>query len=198
MFPEYDGDIFIVDYEDIIFLTPNLRNQLKQNHGLIPNSSIPSLGSIGEHLLQKDADSTTIFYEAFIRNNSHLIRYEINYQKSIGNNELAINFELDLLNKQYEILSQQISDIQQILNTPHISLEKKTYLSSKLDSYSQEISNIQIRLNDLQNSQNTSNLRNLYRLFGIKTSNINSIFSWLKAKFNFHPNITNNHTRNGD
>ena len=77
-FPNYFGKYFVVDYEDIIFITPGLREQMLRFEA-------PNINSVPRELLLEGLDNDTIYFEGFIKNSNKLLEYERNYQRQKGN-----------------------------------------------------------------------------------------------------------------
>lgn len=77
-FSSYTGNCFIVDYEDVIFLTPELREQMLRFEA-------PNINSVPRQLLLDEIDNDEIYFQGFIKNSNKLLEYERNYQRQKGN-----------------------------------------------------------------------------------------------------------------
>lgn len=77
-FPPYNGRCFVLDYEDVLFLTPKLREQMLKFEA-------PGINSVPREMLLEGLDDDTIYFDGFIKNSNVLLEYERNYQRQKGN-----------------------------------------------------------------------------------------------------------------
>ena len=85
-FDNYTENNFIIDYEDVIFLTQNIINNFDRNNSFnrLPYGNYP-----GNVIYTSNLDTTDIneIYEKnYIYPSETLLRYELEYQKQKGNN----------------------------------------------------------------------------------------------------------------
>ena len=94
-FPEYKDNLFLIDYEDVVFLTPGIRRNMIEDYasGDLRGYRVPN---ITPGLLKSEKSAEEIYYELFISRSSNLLKYEINYQKSINNYALALKYSIYL------------------------------------------------------------------------------------------------------
>ena len=80
--PEYNGDIFLIDYEDVVYLTPSIRKQ-------IVNFEPVNINSIKREVVKDNTDVDEMYYQGYIVNSNKLLGYEERYQRQKGNIEKA-------------------------------------------------------------------------------------------------------------
>ena len=76
-FSDYQGNLFVIDYEDMLFLTPELKDKMIRYEA-------PNINSVPRELLKGDYTNDQIYYEAFIKNSNKLLKYEMAYQRGKG------------------------------------------------------------------------------------------------------------------
>ena len=101
-FPKYNDNLYIIDYEDVVFLDKKLIKEAKKDGrytgwGRFGNG-VPYMPDIKiDALNEKSLDD--IYFEAYIKNSSTLLEYEKRYQAERGNEEIVNKCEKELANK---------------------------------------------------------------------------------------------------
>ena len=80
--PEYHGEIFLIDYEDVVYLTPSIRKQ-------IVNYEPVNINSIKREVVKDNTDVDEMYFQGYIINSNKLLGYEERYQRQKGNIEKA-------------------------------------------------------------------------------------------------------------
>ena len=99
-FDDYDGNLFIVDYEDVIFLTPGLREKML-------NGEAYNVNSIPRELLLGNQDLDTIYFEGFIKNSNKLLECEQKYQRENGNRKAVKKCAATIRENKRQIMQQR-------------------------------------------------------------------------------------------
>lgn len=119
-FSKYDGNLFVIDYEDMLFLTPELREQIK-------NGTAYNVNYIPRELLVPENSDDQIYYEAFIKKSNKLLKYEMNYQREKGDLTAASKCFSELLKKERETIKQRYIQEQRYKYGRNVSDIKNPY-----------------------------------------------------------------------
>lgn len=101
-FPKYNDNLYIIDYEDVVFLDKKLIKEAKKDGrytgwGRFGNG-VPYMPDIKiDALDEKSLDD--IYFEGYIKNSSTLLEYEKRYQAERGNEKIVNKCEKELANK---------------------------------------------------------------------------------------------------
>ncbi|MBQ7409839.1 MAG: hypothetical protein IJW20_00460 [Clostridia bacterium] len=104
-FPEYNGNLFVIDYEDMLFLTPELKQKML-------NGEAPNVNYVPRELLKGDYTNDKIYFESFIKKSSKLLKYEMNYQREKGDLTAASKCFSELLKNERQIIQQRYTQEQ--------------------------------------------------------------------------------------
>ena len=78
----YNGDEFLIDYEDVVYLTPQIREK-------ILNYEPVNLNAIKREIVRDNTDIDEMYYQGYIVNSNKLLEYEERYQRQKGNIDKA-------------------------------------------------------------------------------------------------------------
>lgn len=104
-FPEYDGNLFVIDYEDMLFLTPELKEKMLKGEA-------PNVNYVPRELLKGNYTNDQIYFESFIKKSSKLLKYEMNYQREKGDLTAASKCFNELLKNERQIIQQRYAQEQ--------------------------------------------------------------------------------------
>lgn len=145
----YSGNIYIIDYEDVVFLDPKMIKNSRENgkytgYGILGDGNVYLPYISIEALDKKNLDD--IYFEAYIKNSKTLLEFEKNYQKEKGNLKAVKKCEteekkiqekrkrrerkIEFLNK-IKYKNQKSSDIEEDIDEIEFELEDKAMLKSK-------------------------------------------------------------------
>lgn len=119
-FPKYDENLFVIDYEDMLFLTPELREQIK-------NGTAYNVNYIPRELLIPENSNDQIYFESFIKKSNKLLKYEMNYQREKGNVTAASKCFSELLKNERETIKQRYIQEQRYKYGRNVSDIKNPY-----------------------------------------------------------------------
>lgn len=104
-FSEYNGNLFVIDYEDIIFLEPSLKEKML-------NGEAYNINSVPRELLLGSHSNDEIYFDGFIKNSNKLLEYEMEYQRGKGNLSAASKCFSTYLKNEREIKQHRYVDEQ--------------------------------------------------------------------------------------
>lgn len=75
--PKYQGDVFLIDYEDVVYLTPKIRDQIVKYEPV-------NINSIKREVVKDNTDVDEMYYQGYVVNSNRLLAYEERYQRQKG------------------------------------------------------------------------------------------------------------------
>lgn len=79
---DYSDDVFLIDYEDVVFITPEIRSKIIAMEPV-------NINSIKREIVRDHDDLDDVYFEGYISNSNKLLEYEERYQRSVGNQDKA-------------------------------------------------------------------------------------------------------------
>lgn len=111
-FPDYDGSLFVIDYEDMIYYTPDIIDRVKSGEAW-------NVNSVSRDLLDGTHSREDIYFEGFIKKSNNLLKHEINYQRDRGNLSGASKSYYELLKNERQIRQYRYAENQRFEHDRH-------------------------------------------------------------------------------
>ena len=111
-FPDYNGNLFVMDYEDMLFYTPEIIDRMK-------NGDARNINSVSRSLLDGSHSREDIYFEGFIKNSNNLLEHEIGYQRERGNLSGASKSYYALMKNERQIRQYRYQEEQRFMHDRH-------------------------------------------------------------------------------